>query len=163
MKETIKNLKDKLGKRKFIIIIVAIIIAIIVVPTGIKCIVNEETPAQLISDVFTPTSKQIIGKWQGDSAVTAYEFFDNGTFESYISTFSYKGTYEMNGNKITLKNSSLNGSVEYKVTINGNNLSMKLVKENGEKAEDKSVVNYTKVDTITMQSFTDIINSLDNE
>lgn len=158
-----KDLIKKLGKTKFTIICVAIIVAIIIIPSGIKCIVYQESPAQLIADTFTSKDKQIIGRWQGDSAVTAYEFYDDGTFESYISTFSYKGKYGIEGNKITLTNTSLSGSIEYKFSIKGDQLTMKLYKENGIPAEEKTKSTYTKVDTITMHSIADLLNELTTE
>lgn len=157
-----KSIK-KFSKQQLIAIIVAVVLAIIIIPSGIKCIVYKESPAQLVADAFTPNTKQIVGKWQGDESVTAYEFFDDGTYESYLSTFSYKGKYEISGSKITLTNTSMAGSVEYKFSVNGDNLSMKLLKENGVKAEEKSKQTYKKVDVITMQSFSDILDELKNQ
>lgn len=155
-----KKFIERLGKTKFIILCVVIVALIIIVPSGIKCAVYQESPAQLIADTFTPNSKQIVGKWQGDSAVTAYEFYEDGTYDSYISTFCYKGKYEIDSNRITLTNSNFSGSVVYKFSINGNKLTMKLDKENGGAVEEKTKTTFTKVDTITMQSISDILSEL---
>lgn len=155
-----KNFIEKLGKTKFIVLCITIVVLIIVIPSGITCAVHQETPAQLIADVFTPNTKQIVGKWQGEKAVTAYEFYDDGTFDSYISSFCYKGRYEINSNKITLTNSNSSGSVVYKFSINGDKLTLKLYKENGADSEEKTVSTFTKVDNITMQSISDILSEL---
>lgn len=157
MKNFFKDIKDKLGTTKLIIICVAVILAIIIIPTGIKCAVSHVSPVQQISGIFTSDEKEIIGNWQGDGALTAYEFHEDGKFVSYISTFCYEGRYEIKGNKITLINSSLSGSVEYKFSITGDKLELKLLKENDEEAEENSKTTYTKVDHISMRSFTDIL------
>lgn len=155
-----KKIIENLGKTKFIIIIVAVLLAIIIIPTSISCIVNHESPAQAIADTFTPSKKQIVGKWQGDTAVTAYEFYDDGTYDSYISNFQMHGKYEVKGNKVTLTNGNFSSSVEYKFSIKGNKLTMKASKENGIKTDDKAKLSYTKVDTITMKSIGDLLNDL---
>ena len=158
-----KKLTGKFDKKKLIAIIVAVILAIIIIPSAVRCIVYKESPAQLISDIFTQDSKQILGKWQGDTAFTAFEFFDDGTYSSYISSFSYKGKYDIDGGKITLTNSSLSGSVVYKFSIHGNSLTMKAVEENGREPEDSETMKFTKVDKITMQSFEDLLDELTTE
>jgi hypothetical protein len=156
MKRFFEKVKET-PKKKLIVIIVAIVLAIIIIPSGIKCIVYQESPAQLVSDIFSSNKSKIVGKWQGEEAVSAYEFYEDGTYDSYISTFSYNGAYTIKGNKITLKNSSLDGSVTYKFSINGDQLTMKLVESDSSDSIDKQTSKYTKVDKITMLSISDLL------
>ena len=155
--------KSKLTKQKLIAIIVAIVLAIIIIPSGIYCIVNHESPAQLVGDIFSSKEEQIIGKWQGEKAATAYEFYEDGTYDSYISTFSYTGRYSIDGNEITLNNLNASGTVTYKFSVHGKTLTMQILKENGIDVADNEKISYSKVNRIKTTSLADLIEELTTE
>ncbi|MBQ7203518.1 MAG: lipocalin family protein [Eubacterium sp.] len=153
----------KLTKGQLIVVIIVAVLLLITIPAGIYCGVNNESPADLINDIVTPDDEQIIAKWQGDKAVSAYEFKDDGSYDSYISTFSIEGIYTINGNKLTLKNQSSGGEVVYKFTIRGNTLTLTLLEENGKKVDEKEETVYKKVDHFNMKSLTDILSDYAEE
>ncbi|MBE6817397.1 MAG: hypothetical protein E7520_06830 [Ruminococcaceae bacterium] len=146
----------KLSKKQIIIIAVVAVLLIVLVPTGIYCTVNKESPAQMISDVFTDRD-DLINKWQSDKAIAAYEFKEDGTYVSYISTFHYTGNYTVEGKKLILTNPGANGRIVYKYNIKGDTLTLELLEENGEKPEDGEKLTYDKVDHINTKSVTDIL------
>lgn len=143
--------------KRYAVIVISVILAAIIIPSAILCIIHKESPVDLVKDVISPNSDQIVGKWQGEEGVSAYEFFEDGKYDSYISTFSYNGAYEISGNKITLKNSSLDGSVTYKFSINGDTLTMKLIESTSSDIIEQETSKYTRVDKITMISITDML------
>ena len=94
VKETKKDKKSKtaIDKKKLITIIVAVVLVVIILPSGIYCIVHKENPVQMLTDTFSSSESQLVGKWQGASGVSAYEFNEDGTYKSYISSFDFSGT-----------------------------------------------------------------------
>ena len=149
----------KLNKKQIIAIIIVAIVLIVTIPTGIYCTVNKESPADMLTDMFSSEDK-LINKWQGEKAVSAYEFKEDGTYDSYVSTFSYSGNYKVEGKKLTLFNPSAGGQVVYKYKINGDKLTLTLIEENGQKPEEEQENEFTRVDHINTKSFTDILGDL---
>lgn len=155
------NIK-KLSKTQLIIVIIVAIFALMFIGGGIYCAVNDETPAEMFTDMFTSNDKQIVGKWQNSTnpGISAYEFYDDGTYDSYLSTFAFTGEYKIEGNKITLSNPNTNKSVVYKYSLNGDKLTMKLVEEEGQTAEDEKENEYKRVKYLNMKDIQDIIGDL---
>lgn len=151
--------------KKKIITIIAIILAIVIIPSTIYCIANHETPAQMISDTFKSTQKQLVGKWQNDTGVSAYEFFEDGSYSGYLSTFDYKGTYEVDGSKVTLHKPGTNSNLTYKAKVTEKKLVLKLVMENNEKVEkdEQEKIVFDRVKNIDTKSINDLINDLKND
>ena len=147
----------KLKKNQIIIICVVAILLIVIVPSAIYCGVNKESPKQMISDMFTSNEEQLIGNWQGEKGLTAYSFNDDGTYESYISSFSYTANYVADSSKLTLSNPATAGTVVYKYSIHGDRLTLKLIEENGKEPDSKEEFVYKKVKTIHSQSFVDFL------
>ncbi len=149
-----------LSKKQLIVFLIIAVILIVTVPTGIYCGVKHETPSQMLTQMFTDQDK-LINKWQGEKAASAYEFKEDGTYESYISTFSFTGNYKVEGKKLTLSNPATNGSVVYRYDISKKDgietLSLTLLEENGKEAEDEQTVEYKKVDHINTKSITDLL------
>ena len=152
----------KLSKKQLIAVIIAAVLIIVIVPTGIYCGVKNESPAQMMTNMFTDKD-ELINKWQGDKAIAAYEFKDDGTYVSYISSFNYTGNYTVEGKKLTLTNPASSGKVVYKYKIKGDELTLTLLDENGKAPEDKESVVYKKVDHINPKSVTDILGDLAKE
>ena len=147
----------KLKKYQIVLIAVSLVFLIAIISTAIYCGVNKETPQQMMTDVFTSNEKQIIGKWQGAKGLSAYEFKDDGTYDSYISSFSYSANYVADSSKLTLTNPATVGSVVYKYKIHGDTLTLKLIEENGKEPEEKEVYEYQRVENIHSQSFVDFL------
>lgn len=161
VKETKKDKKSKtaIDKKKLITIIVAVVLVVIILPSGIYCIVHKENPIQMLTDTFSSSESQLIGKWQGASGVSAYEFNEDGTYKSYISSFDFSGTYTVDGKKLTLYNTATSGSVEYKINVTAKKLTLTLTKENGvaTKGDEKDKIEFDRVDSIKTKSISDII------
>jgi len=152
------NIKFKeLKKNQIIIIAVVAVLLIILVPSAIYCGVHGESPKDMITDMFTSNEEQLIGNWQGEKGLTAYSFKEDGTYESYISSFSYTASYVADSSKLTLTNPASIGNVVYKYSIHGDTLTLKLIEEGGKKVDEKEVYEYKKVDTIHSQSFVDFL------
>lgn len=161
VKETKKDKKSKttIDKKKLITIIVAVVLVVIILPSGIYCIVHKENPVQMLTDTFSSSESQLVGKWQGASGVSAYEFNEDGTYKSYISSFDFSGTYTVDGKKLTLYNTATSGSVEYKINVTAKKLTLTLTKENGvaTKGDEKDKIEFDRVDSIKTKSISDII------
>ena len=161
VKETKKDKKSKtaIDKKKLITIIVAVVLVVIILPSGIYCIVHKENPIQMLTDTFSSSESQLVGKWQGASGVSAYEFNEDGTYKSYISSFDFSGTYTVDGKKLTLYNTATSGSVEYKINVTAKKLTLTLTKENGvaTRGDEKDKIEFDRVDSIKTKSISDII------
>lgn len=147
----------KLSKVQITVIAVILILIIVLVPSAIYCGVNSVTPKQMLTDMFTSNEEQLIGSWQGEKALTAYEFKDDGTYDSYIGSYSFTGNYVADSNTITLSNPDSNEKVMYSYSIHGDTLNMTLLKENGENPIEKEKYEYTKVEHINPQSIIDYL------
>lgn len=147
----------KLSKKQIIIIAVIVVLIIVLVPSGIYCGIHKETPIQMMSDIFKSDETLIQAKWQSEQAFTGYEFYEDGTYDSYISTFSFTGNYKIDGSKLILSNPNSNSTVTYKFSINGNTMTLSLIDENGNKPEEKEETKFKKVEHFNMKSITDIL------
>ncbi|MBQ9532084.1 MAG: hypothetical protein IJR70_08425 [Eubacterium sp.] len=148
----------KLNKKQVIIIIVVAVLLLILIPTAIYCGVNKESPKQMVGDIFTSNQVQLVGKWQGDKDLTAYEFKEDGSYDSYISSFSYSANYFADSSKLTLTNPATAGSsVVYKYSVHGDNLTLTLVEENGKEVDEKETFKYRRVENIRSQDFVDFL------
>ena len=95
--------KVKLSKAKTAIIIIAAIIFALLVAGGIYCVATDQSPATAI-EAATAHQDKLVGKWQSQKSpgLSAYVFYDDGTYDSYLSTVNFSGEYTVKGNKITL-------------------------------------------------------------
>lgn len=149
------NIK-KLSKKQIIIIAVIAVLLIVLVPSGIYCGIHKESPADMLSDIFRSDETLIQARWQSEEAFTGYEFYEDGTYDSYISTFSFTGNYKIDGSKLILSNPNSNSTVTYKFSINGDTMTLSLIDENGTEPEEKEKTVFKKVEHFNMKSFTDI-------
>lgn len=153
--------KKKSGAGRVIFVIIFSILAMTLIPSAIYCAVERINPVQMVSSTFTSNNSQlIIGKWQNQSRSSAYEFFDDGTYESYFSTFSFKGDYTVKGDELTLSNPSSNSTVVYKISVDKNSLTMTVEQENGMLSENNQTTEYGRVDRIETKSLTDLLGSI---
>lgn len=154
--------KIKLTKTQIIIAVVAAVCAIIAVALGIYCVSTDQTPAQAAKSAFTPGEEKIIGKWQSKDkpGLSAFVFYEDGTYDSYISTVNFTGNYKIDGNKLTLENPSTNKTIVYKYTATEKELSLQVLEEEGEKSEDDTSSKYEKVDELNQKTLSDMLSEL---
>lgn len=164
--EADKNPKKKISvSKKGIIIAVVCLLAVIIIGGGVFCIVTEQNPVEAVQSIFTSREEAIIGNWQSQDKpdLVAYVFYENGTYDSFLSNFNFDGEYTIDGNKISLYNPDTEKRMVYKFTIYGDMLTLTLIEEDGEEVKEQEVSKYDKVDELNMRSLTDIIGQLKDE
>uniref|UniRef100_UPI0040264A07 DUF5640 domain-containing protein n=1 Tax=Eubacterium sp. TaxID=142586 RepID=UPI0040264A07 len=158
----IKAKKPKMvfSAKQVILIVVIAVVVVCLAGTGIICAKNNINPVSYIAGEVT--KNQIVGKWQSQTVpgLSAYEFYDDGTYTSYISTYTFDGEYTIEGDKLTLKNTSSNQSVTYKYSIVGDTLSLVLVNQNGSEFTDSESSKFDKVDTLNQKSITEMLDEI---
>lgn len=158
----IKTKKPKMvfSAKQVILIVFIAVVVVCLAGTGIICAKNNINPVSYIAGEVT--KNQIVGKWQSQTVpgLSAYEFYDDGTYTSYISTYTFDGEYVIEGDKLTLKNTSSNQSVTYKYSIVGDTLSLVLVNQNGSEFTDSESSKFDKVDTLNQKSITEMLDEI---
>lgn len=158
----LKTKKPKMvfSTKQVIAIVVLVVVILGLATTGIICAKNNVNPVSYVAGEIT--KNKIVGKWQSQTApgLSAYEFYDDGTYTSYISTYTFDGEYEIKGDKLTLKNTSSNQSVTYKYSIIGDTLSIVLVNQNGSEFTDSESSKFDKVDSLNQKSISDMLDEL---
>ena len=132
--------KVKLSKAKTAIIIIAAIIFALLVAGGIYCVATDQSPATAI-EAATAHQDKLVGKWQSQKSpgLSAYVFYDDGTYDSYLSTVNFSGEY--------------NAQVVYKYKVKGKVLTLTLMEDDKE-AESNA---YDSVDELQMKTLADLI------
>lgn len=155
-----KNPKMVFSAKQVMLIVVIAVVVVCLAGTGIICAKNNINPVSYIAGEVT--KNQIVGKWQSQTVpgLSAYEFYDDGTYTSYISTYTFDGEYVIEGDKLTLKNTSSNQSVTYKYSIVGDTLSLVLVNQNGSEFTDSESSKFDKVDTLNQKSITEMLDEI---
>lgn len=150
-----------LSKVKKIIIAVVSVILVLVIAGGVYCIATDQNPVQATKSIFTESDDQIIGKWQSQKnpGLSAYIFYEDGTYDSYISTANFSGNYKIDGNKLILKNPSTAKEITYKFSVNEKELTLTVIDE-ALATDEKEVSKYDRVDELNQKSFADIIGEL---
>ena len=145
--------------KQVILAVVISVIAVLAIGATIIFTAIDVNPISYIAGEIT--QNKLVNKWQSQSApgLTAYEFYDDGTYTSYLSTYTFDGEYEVNGDKITLKNTSSNQTVTYKYSIVGDTLTLTLLKQNGSEMEGREPAKFDRVDTLNQKSLQDLINN----
>lgn len=159
-------MSKKLNKKtRLIIIIIAVVLAIIIIPTSIFCAVKQVTPAQMVTSVFVNYEEKIVGKWQNEAGSSAYEFYENGTYDCYFSTFSYSGDYRVDNDELTLSNPNNDGTVVYKIKIKKDTLSLKVYKQAGMETnqDEEATVEYKRVEKIQMKTLSELLESVTSQ
>ncbi len=146
--------KQKLSKAKIAIIVVVAVIVALVAAGGIYCVATDQSPATAVSSAFSKEDK-LIGKWQSQSSpgLSAYVFYDDGTYDSYLSTVNFSGNFTVKGNKLTLVNPTTKATVTYKFKVKGKTLTLTLI-EDGKETE---VNKYDSVDELKQKTLADLI------
>ena len=158
------KVKVNLSKKQLGIIIAVIILGIVLIAGGVTCIVKNENPVQLATDLFANKSKTIVGKWQSsdNDALFGYEFFEDGTYKQYsFIGLNTNGNYEIKGNKLILKNPKYAKEIVFNVKVNNDELTLSKKEEDGEKTE-KSVRSYKRVQRINLKKPQELLNDIKN-
>lgn len=158
-----ENKKSSVVK-KVVSIIIAVIL-LIAIAGGVYCISSKQTPAQAVKTVFSSNEDQIIGKWQSQKnpGLSAFVFYEDGTYDSYLSTVNFSGEYEIKGGKLYLKNPTTSKEIVYKFSVNEKVLSLEVYEEDGAKSETKDESKYDRVDELNQKTITDMIGDLAGE
>lgn len=162
--EVVEEIKAKKPKHIFttkqlIISIVIAVFAAAIVTGTVVCAINHVNPVSYVAG--EANKGNLVGKWQSQNApgLSAYEFFEDGTYSSYISTYSFDGEYDVKGDKLVLKNTKTNQEATYKYAINGSTLSLTLVNTNGSDLDDKEPNKYDKVDSLNQKSISQMLDA----
>lgn len=162
--EVVEEIKAKKPKHIFttkqlIISIVIAVFAAAIVTGTVVCAINHVNPVSYVAG--EANKGKLVGKWQSQNApgLSAYEFFEDGTYSSYISTYSFDGEYDVKGDKLVLKNTKTNQEATYKYAINGSTLSLTLVNTNGSDLDDKEPNKYDKVDSLNQKSISQMLDA----
>ena len=150
------------SKIKIALVIIACILAVIIIPSGIYCAVEKVTPAQMVSNIVVSNADRIVGKWQNEAGSNAYEFYENGTYDSYFSTFSYSGDYTVDGDELTLSNPNNDSTVVYKIKVSKDSLSMKVYKQSGLEAnqDEETTAEFKRVERIQTKTIDELLDSI---
>ena len=162
--EVVEEIKAKKPKHIFttkqlIISIVIAVFAAAIVTGTVVCAINHVNPVSYVAG--EANKGKLVGKWQSQNApgLSAYEFFEDGTYSSYISTYSFDGEYDVKGDKLVLKNTKTNQEATYKYAINVSTLSLTLVNTNGSDLDDKEPNKYDKVDSLNQKSISQMLDA----
>lgn len=149
-------------KQMIISIVIAVILAVVICLSAV-CIANDFNPISYSISVITNDKDKIIGKWQSRDmpGLSAYEFHEDGDYNSYISSFNFSGKYEIKGDKLTLINTKSQEEIVYKFSVNGDTLSLTLIEDaNDSKIDDDETVKFDRVDTLNQKSIADMLGDL---
>lgn len=152
--------------QKIIISSVAGIIAFLLIAACTAyCVTTHQNPAEAAKSIFTSGEEQIVGKWQSQEnpGISAYVFYGDGTYDSYISTVNFSGDYEVDGNKLYLKNPNTSKEIVYKYKVTEKVLTLTVLEEDGEEPEEDEVSKYDRVDEINQKSLMDILGEFKEE
>ncbi len=151
--------KKVFTRAQVILITVIAALAVILVGTIVICSVANINPVSYIAG--EATKEKLVNKWQSQDApgISAYEFYEDGTYSSYFLSYSFDGSYEVEGNKLTLKNPNSNQNVVYNYSITGNTLTLTLADVNGKALKGSEPSKFDRVDTLNQKSLQEAIDS----
>ena len=155
-----KKAKITFSLPQVILIVVLVLLAAFAIAITSISYVKDVNPISYISGELHQA--KLVNKWQSQDApgLSAYEFYDDGTYKSYISTFSFNGNYTVKGDKLTLTNPNTGQNVVYKYGIYGNTLTMTLIEENGTTFDDREPLRFDRVDVLNQKSLSDMLDDL---
>lgn len=145
-----------------LIVVIALIAAFAIGVTTVS-LIKDVNPVSYISGELHKA--KLVNKWQSQDApgLSAYEFFEDGTYSSYISTFSFKGNYSVQGDKLTLTNPESGQTIVYQYSIVRNTLTITLIEENGVQFNDRNPLKFDRVDMFNQKSLSDMLEDLQEQ
>ncbi len=160
------NLKELSKTQTIIITVIVTVLVVVLIPLGIFSGVNNESPFKAVNDIFTPDTKQIIGKWQDEKKITGYEFYDDGTYDYHVTDkITTSKDYRIDGNKITLLDYNSNANVVYKFSIHDKTLKLTLVEYNGKEPDKDEMVTtvYTRASHFNLKRYEEALSDIVEE
>lgn len=157
-----KKSKTFTKKQMIISIVIAMVLTVVICLSAV-CIANDFNPISYSISVITNDKDKIIGKWQSRDmpGLSAYEFHEDGDYDSYISSFNFSGKYEIKGNKLTLINTKSQEEIVYRFSVNGDTLSLTLIEDaNANDVKDDETIKFDRVDTLNQKSIADMLGDL---
>ncbi len=160
--ENTEATKKMFSRKQVVLISVLCAVIVAAVILTVTCVVNDFNPITYVASVVTKDEENLIGIWQSEEApgISAYVFNEDGTYDSYISSFNFGGEYEVNADKLTLVNPLSDQKVVYRYSVNGDKLTMTLIEENGSKVKNSEPNKYNKSKTLSQKSLTDLLGEL---
>lgn len=151
------NVKLSTGK-KIAIAIAAVVLALIIAG-GAYCISTDQNPIEATQSIFSSNEDKLIGKWESQTSpgLSAYVFYEDGTYDSYLSTVRFTGNYTVKGNKVTLVNPDTSKEIVYKFKVSGKVLTLTLLEEDGSESKTDDVMKYDSVEELNQKSLSDLI------
>lgn len=151
--------KTNLSTGKKIAIAVAAVILALLIAGGVYCIATDQNPVEATQSIFSSDDEKLIGKWRSQSSpgLSAYVFYDDGTYDSYLSTVNFSGNYTVKGNKLTLVNPDTSKEIVYKFKISGKVLTLTLLEEDGSESKTEDISKYDSVDELNQKTLSDLI------
>lgn len=157
-----KKAKTFTKKQMIVSIVIAVVIAVLIC-LSVICIANDFNPISYSLSIITNDKDKIIGKWQSQDmpGLSAYEFHEDGDYDSYISSFNFSGQYEIKGNELTLINTKSQEEIVYRFSVNGDTLSLTLIEDtNNSEINDDETIKFDRVDTLNQKSIADMLGDL---
>ena len=156
-KKRARGPKRVFSTKQVVLLVVLAVVAVLAIGTIVICSVADVNPVSYVAGEMS--KDKLVNKWQSQSApgLTAYEFFEDGTYTSYLSTYSFDGEYEVKGDDLILKNPNSNQSVIYKYKIVGDTLTLTMTDSNGTVMEDREPNKFDRVDSLNQKSIQDMI------
>lgn len=144
---------------KIAAIILAGLIVLSVIATGIYSAVVKENPVTVFTSFFKSDKNEIVGIWEDDefNGATAFVFREDGTYDRYISTANFPGEYTIEGNKIILKNSDSDLTLTYKYRLTGDHLYINTIDSLNDDQDLSEETGYHRVDKLSQRSLNDLI------
>ena len=157
--------KEKSSIIKKVVSIVVAVILLLVIIGGVYCISTKQSPTQAIDTIFTSKDEKIVGKWQSQEnpGLSAFVFYDDGTYDSYLSSVNFSGNYEIDGSKLYLKNPTTSKEIVYKFKVTDDELTLTVYEEDGGKSETAETSHYDRVDELNQKSIGDLIGEIAGE
>lgn len=151
----------RLSKPVKAVIIAAGVILVFAAVFGGIAIQTKDNPFTYVASVVKNSKEDLVGIWESDSApgLSAYVFNEDGTYDTYISSYNFSGQYKATPNKLTLTNTLTGQEVTYKYSISGDSLKLTLIEENGKEVEDDETVKYNKIAQLNQKTISDILSS----
>lgn len=157
-----KSIKLEIKVKHLAFIIPIVIVVCLLLAGGIYCATTDQNPNQAVNTILGKNEELIIGKWQNQAkpGSTAFQFFDDGTYDSYFLQVNFPGEYKIENSKLYLTNPQTKKDIVYSFTVTDEILKLKTVEEDGKPSETEETVVYEKVDEFHQQSLNDLIGEL---
>lgn len=157
-----KSIKLEIQIKHLKFIIPIFIVVCLLLAGGIYCATTDQNPKQAVNTILGKNEELIIGKWQNKAkpGTTAFQFFDDGTYDSYFLEVNFPGDYEIKNSKLYLTNPQTKKDIVYSFTVTDELLTLQTIEEDGKPSQTKETVVYEKVLEFHQQSLNDLIGEL---